>query len=302
MKPKLGFVGLGNMGSPMCRHLLDRGYEVSVNDADAGAVERFRGASARVEPSLFGLARSSDAVLLSLPNSDAVEEVVFGDGGLAEGLAAGSVVIDTSSSRPSSTRQVARRLAQRYIHMLDAPVSGGVLRAKEGSLAVMVGGEREVFESYREILEVFGEKVFYVGESGAGHLTKVINNLMSAATLATAAEAVLLGVRAGLDAERVVEVVNASSGRSNSTEVKFPEYILNGAFDDGFAVDLMNKDVKIALAEAADLGFPMLLGGGVGQIWQAAASGGYGAEGHTAIYAFLEELSGAKSTERRETK
>ncbi len=294
MKPRLGFVGLGNMGSPMCGHLLDRGYEVSVNDADAGAMERFRGASARVEPSLFGLARSSDVVLLSLPNSDVVEEVVFGEGGLAEGLASGSIVIDTSSSRPSSTRRVARRLARRYVHMLDAPVSGGVLRAKEGRLAVMAGGEREVFESCREVLEVFGEKVFYVGESGAGHLTKVINNLMSAATLATAAEAVLLGVRAGLDAERVIEVVNASSGRSNSTEVKFPEYILNEAFDDGFAVDLMNKDVKIALAEAADLGFPMLLGGGVGQIWQAAASGGYGAKSHTAIYAFVEVRAGVE--------
>ncbi|MDQ3510027.1 MAG: NAD(P)-dependent oxidoreductase [Actinomycetota bacterium] len=299
MKPKLGFVGLGNMGSPMCRHLLDRGYEVYVNDADAEAMERLRGTSARVEPSLSGLAGSSDAVLLSLPNSDVVEGVVFGDGGLAEGLASGSVVIDTSSSRPSSTREVAGELARRGVHMLDAPVSGGVLRAREGRLAVMVGGERAVFERYREVIGAFGEKVFYVGESGAGHLTKVINNLMSAATLATAAEAVLLGVRAGLEAKRVIEVVNASSGRSNSTEVKFPEYILNGAFDDGFAIDLMNKDVKIALAEAADLGFPMLLGGGVGQVWQAAASGGYGAESHTAIYAFLEELAGTQSVETK---
>lgn len=298
MKLKLGFVGLGNMGSPMCRHLLDRGYEVSVNDANAEAMERFRGTPARMETSLSGLASSSDAVLLSLPNSEVVEEVVFGDGGIAEGLAPGSVVIDTSSSRPSSTREVAGELAKRGVRMLDAPVSGGVLRAREGRLAVMVGGEREVFERCREVFDVFGEKVFYVGESGAGHLTKAINNLISAATLATAAEAVLLGVRAGLEAERVVEVVNASSGRSNSTEVKFPEYILNGAFDDGFAIDLMNKDVKIALAEAANLGFPMLLGGGVGQIWQAAASGGYGGESHTAIYAFLEELTGAGDGKR----
>lgn len=293
-KPNLGFVGLGNIGNPVCRHLLDRGHEVSVHDADAEAMEKFRGTPARIRLSLPELARSSDAVFLSLPNSDIVEKVVLGDGGLAEGLPPGSVVIDTSSSRPSSTREIAGRLSERGAHLLDAPVSGGVLRAKEGSLTVMVGGEREVFERFRGVMEVFGEKVFYVGESGAGHLTKAINNLMSAATLATAAEAVLLGVRAGLDAERVIEVVNASSGRSNSTEVKFPEYILSGKFDDGFAIDLMNKDVKIALDEAANLGFPMLLGGGVGQVWQAAVSGGHGAESHTAIYAFLEELAGER--------
>lgn len=296
MGPILGFVGLGSIGTPMCRQLLSRGYEVLAYDADPRAVERLRDTEARVAESLAELASSVDAVLLSLPNSDIVEQVILGDGGLAE-LSSGGVIIDTSSSRPSSTRHIARVLTENGVSMLDAPVSGGLIRAREGKLAVMVGGERAVFERYREILEGFGEQVFYVGESGAGHLTKAINNLVSAATLTTAAEAVLLGARAGLDPEKVVEVINAGSGRSNSTEVKFPRYILNRAFEDGFAIELMDKDVRIALDEAERLGFPAPLGSGVAETWRAAVNAGYGKKGHTEIYAFLEEL-----TKEREAK
>lgn len=296
-KPTLGFVSLGNVGAPMCRHLLSRGYGVFVYDVNPEALEKFRGTPAEPSPSLFNLARTVDAVLLSLPNSAAVEQVVFGEDGLREGLSEGKVLIDMSSSQPSSTRRIAKYLAEKGVHMLDAPVSGGVLRAGEGTLAIMVGGEKEVFERYRKVLGSFGEQIFYVGESGAGHLTKAINNLISATTLASAAEAVLLGVRAGLDPEALVEVVNAGSGRSNSTEVKFPRYILNRAFDDGFGIGLMNKDLKIALDTAAELEFPMLIGSAVGQVWQTAVARGFGSESHTAIYAFLEELSDRETKE-----
>ncbi len=291
MGPTLGFVGLGNIGAPICQCLLNSGYDVTVYDVDPDAMARFDGGPARLACSLAGLASSVDAVILSLPNSAVVEGVVFGDGGLSEGLSEGKVLIDTSSSKPSSTRRLSARLGDMGVQLLDAPVSGGVARAKEGKLAVMVGGEKEAFERYRGLLSAFGSQVFYVGESGAGHLTKAINNLISATTLASAAEAVLLGVRAGLDPAKIIEVVNASSGRSNSTETKFPRHILNGAFDDGFAVGLMNKDVKIALETAAELDQPMLIGASVGQVWQAAMAQGYAPEGHTAIYAFLEGLT-----------
>lgn len=292
MGPVLGFVGLGSIGTPMCRQLLQRGYEVLAYDADARAIEGLRGTDVQEASSLAELGRSVEAVLLSLPNSDIVEEVVIGDGGVAEGLPPGGVVIDTSSSKPASTRHIAQALSEMNISFLDAPVSGGVIRARDGKLAVMVGGERGVFERYLTVLEAFGEQVFYVGESGAGHLTKAINNLVSAATLTTAAEAVLLGERAGLDPERLVEVINAGSGRSNSTEVKFPRYILNRAFDDGFAIELMDKDVRIALDEAERLGFSAPLGSGISETWRAAVDAGYGKKGHTEIYAFLEELAG----------
>ena len=297
MKPRLGFVGLGNMGEPMCRHLLEAGYEVLVHDASPEAVASLKGTAAEPAESLQALSSSADVALLSLPNSDVVEEVVLGEGGLLKGLSAGKVLIDTSSSKPSSTRGIAHRLAENGADMLDAPVSGGVLRAREGKLSVMVGGKREVFERCGPILRAFGEKVFYVGDHGTGHLVKALNNLLSATTLASAAEAALLAEKAGISPEMFVEVINASNGRSYSTEVKFPQYILDRSFDDGFALGLMNKDVKIALETAAELGFPMLVGSNVSQLWQAAAAKGYGPEGHTTFFAFLEELAGGRAEE-----
>lgn len=281
----------------MCSCLLDRGYDVFVYDANPRAREQFRGTSARLVSSVAELARSVDTVVLSLPNSAIVEQVVYGEGGLGEGLSDGKVLIDTSSSRPSSTRRIAAYLGDKGVHMLDAPVSGGVMRAKEGTLAVMVGGEREVLDRCFEILNSFGEQIFHVGTHGNGHLAKALNNLLSATTLASAAEAALLGARAGLDPEKLIEVVNASSGRSASTEVKFPRYVLNGAFDDGFGISLMNKDAKIALETADELGFPMLIGSAIGQVWQTAVAQGFGSEGHTAIYTFLEQLAGQQGTE-----
>ena len=292
MRPKVGFVGLGNIGAPMCRRLLEDGYEVSVYDANPEAVSKLGDTSAEPAGSLEAIATSADVVLLSLPNSDIVEEVVLGSGGLAEAFSSGKVLIDTSSSRPSSTRVVAGELADRGAEMLDAPVSGGVLRAREGALSVMVGGRREVFDRCSAILEAFGSKVFYVGGHGAGHLVKSLNNLLSATTLASAAEAMLLAERAGVAPELFVEVINAGNGRSYSTEVKFPRYVLDRSFDDGFALGLMVKDLKIALQTAAELGFPMPVGSTLAQLWQAADARGRGAEGHTAIYAFLEEYVG----------
>jgi len=291
VKPRLGLVGLGNIGEPVCRQLLAAGYEVRIHDADPDAASKLEDTTAEPADNLQALASAADVVLLSLPNSDVVEEVVLGEGGLLEGLSSGKVLIDTSSSKPSSTRSIAEKLAEGGVEMLDAPVSGGVLRAREGKLSVMVGGEREVFERHEEILSSFGEKVFHVGGHGAGHLVKALNNLLSATTLASACEAALLAGKAGISPETFVEVINASNGRSYSTEVKFPNYVLDRSFDDGFALGLMNKDVGIALEAAAEMDFPMRVGHVVRELWQTAAEAGYGPEGHTSIFAFLEDLA-----------
>lgn len=279
----------------MCLTLAKSGFSVVAYDANPSALNSIGGTEVEAAASLADLARVAEVCVLSLPNSSVVEDVVFGEGGLLEGLSEGDTIIDTSSSRPSSTREVARRLAAQGIEMLDAPVSGGVLRAEQGDLAVMVGGEPEVFEKHRVVLEAFSSQIFYVGGSGSGHTAKAVNNLVSATTLASAAEAVLLGERAGLDPETLVAIINASSGRSNSTEVKFPRYVLNRAFGDGFAISLMNKDVKIALETASELGFPTVMGSAVGQVWQAAVAQGFGGKGHTAIYEFLEAFTGDQS-------
>ena len=300
MRPRLGFVGIGNIGEPVCRHLMDEGYELLIYDADPEALAKLGDAPAESAASPEALATESDVVLLSLPNSDVVEEVIFGEGGLKDGLSSGKALIDTSSSRPSSTRGISKRLAAKGIDMLDAPVSGGVLRAREGTLSIMVGGKRAVYEKYRGLLESFGDKIFYVGDHGAGHLVKALNNLLSATTLASAAEAALLARRAGVAPDAFVEVINASNGRSYSTEVKFPRYILNRTFDDGFALSLMSKDLKIALEAAAEMEVPMPIGSTLAQIWELAAARGYGPENHTAIYAFLEDLLGERDGGHKE--
>lgn len=297
MRPRLGVIGLGNIGEPVCRHLLEEGYEVFVYDVDPEAMSRLGGTAAEPTESPGALASAVEVVLLSLPNSAVVEQLVLGEGGVLGSLSSGKVLIDTSSSKPSSTRMIAGRLAEVGVDMLDAPVSGGVLRAREGTLAVMVGGKREIFERCSAILEVFGGQVFFVGDHGTGHLTKALNNLLSATTLAGAAEAVILAEKAGLSMETFVEVVNASNGRSYSTEIKFPKYILNRSFDDGFATALMNKDLKIALEAAAEMDFPMFIGSATAQIWQAAVAQGNGARSHTEIYAFLESMTGSPKAE-----
>lgn len=294
---RLGLVGLGNIGENVCRRLLMAGYDVFVYDTDAGAVGRLSDTEARPTASLAELASVSEVVLLSLPNSDVVERVVRDPGGLLEGLYGGDVIIDTSSSRPPSTRELADELSRAGIGMLDAPVSGGVSKAKEGRLSVMVGGEEAVFERCRGILGAFGERVVRVGEAGTGHLVKSLNNMLSATTLVSAAEAMILAERSGVSPETFIEVINAGNGRSYSTEVKFPNFVLDRSFDeDGFALDLMVKDVGIALQAALEAGHPMLSGSVVSQLWQAAASNGYGKRGHTAIYEFIEQLS--RGTER----
>ena len=286
----VGFVGLGNIGNPMCARLLESGLKVRAYDEDPGALQRMCTAGAEHAGSPAEAALWADAVLLSLPNSNAVEDVVLGERGLVERLEDGATVIDMSSSRPSSTLRLATELDRRGASMLDAPVSGGVSRARSGELTVMVGGERALYERYLPLLEKMGDKVFHVGGPGTGHLAKALNNLLSATTLASATEAVLLGERAGLRPEALIEVVNASTGRSNSTEVKFPYYILNGAFDAGFSTELYDKDVSLALEAAAEEGFPMPVGEAVGEIWHQAVEAGYGPADHTRLYSFVEEL------------
>lgn len=294
MKPVLGLIGLGNIGEPICRHLIKEGYAVFVYDVDREAVAQLEDTTAEPTESPRALASVADVVLLSLPNSVVVEEIVLGEDGLAESLSPGKVVIDTSSSKPSSTRTISGRLAEAGIDMLDAPVSGGVMKAREGTLAVMVGGRREVFERCLPILQAFGGEIFFVGDHGTGHLAKSLNNLLSATTLASAAEAVILAERAGLSPDLFVEVINASNGRSYSTEVKFPKYILDRSFGDGFATALMSKDLKIALEAAAEMDVPMLIGSTVAQVWQAAVAQGNGSRSHTEIYAFLENMTGSQ--------
>ena len=291
--PTVGFIGLGNIGGPMCGRVLEAGFAVVAFDvrAEALAVVVERGARGAASPA--DVAAHTDLILLSLPNERVVQAVLFGPGGIVETARPGTLIVDTSTSRPLVTRETAARLAAKGLRMLDAPVSGGVARAREGTLAVMVGGDAADLERCRPVLSSFGSQIFHVGGIGAGHVAKAVNNLISAATLLVTAEAVAAGTKAGVDPARLIEVINASSGRSNSSEVKFPRYILNRRFDAGFAVELMYKDLTIATELADAVGSPLLVGALIRQIWGLVHDRWPQAD-HTVVARLVEELAGVE--------
>ncbi|MDD7968549.1 NAD(P)-dependent oxidoreductase [Actinomycetospora lemnae] len=246
----VGFVGLGHMGTPMASRLVDDGVTVRAYDASPDARAAFAAAvpGATVVDTAAGTATGAEAVLLCLPDSDVVESVV------AE-LDAARVVVDMSSSEPLRTRALAEQLAGTGRVLVDAPVSGGVSGARAGTLAVMVGGPDEVVADLDPLLAAMG-RPRHVGPVGAGHALKALNNLMSAAHLVASSEAVLVGEEFGLDPAVMLEVVNGSSGRSGSTENKWPNHILPGTYGAGFGIGLMVKDIHIALDLAASTSVP----------------------------------------------
>jgi len=268
---RIGFVGLGNMGGPMAGHLARAGFKLAVADLRPAAIERVR---AQVEceapASLIDLARACRVVITMLPDGKAVREVLLGEGGLAAGLAAGSVVIDMSSSSPVGTRELGQELSRSSITLVDAPVSGGVRKAVEGSLAILAGGQSAAIARCRRVLETLG-KVFLTGAPGSGHAMKALNNFLSAAALATTAEAILAGERFGIDPKVMIEALNSSTGRNTATDQKYPAYVLPRTFNSGFALGLMAKDLRIALELARSVGTPATLLKDCTDLWNAAA-------------------------------
>jgi 3-hydroxyisobutyrate dehydrogenase len=258
-QPRVIVVGLGAMGAPMARMIAAAGtFTLSVYDADPSAVAALADVAAPLQ-SLQQSLSEADFVVLMLPNSNVVEGVLVADGGL-DRCAPGTTIIDMGSSRPASTVALAARANSRGVGYLDAPVSGGRARAQSGRLSIMVGGDAEVFAHARPLLDTMGESVVAVGDSGSGHALKSLNNLLSAIGLAAAAEILGVGTRFGLDPAVMLEVINASTGRNQATEVKFAPYVLTGTHDSGFALELMIKDLRIALELAAGVDAPTPLG------------------------------------------
>jgi len=258
----IGFVGLGNMGEPMVRRLADAGYQVCGYDLAGAARERLAGTpGVTVTSSVSAVADGAGAVILMLPDSAAVEAVLLGDGLLGDGLLARikppTLVVDMSSSEPARTRALAERAGAGGVTMIDAPVSGGVVGARAGSLTIMTGGPADALTRMRPVFEVLGGMIVHAGDiAGAGHAIKALNNLMSAAHLLVSAEAIEAGQAFGLDPAVMVDIVNGSSGRSGSTQTKWPRYILPATFDSGFSMSFMVKDMKIALQLADAAGLP----------------------------------------------
>src|SRR5262245_25257702 len=291
---RIGLVGLGNMGRPMAARIRAAGFELVVFDAREDAARTVAGAcGATAADSLATLATHSDVVVTMLPDGAAVGRVVLGPGDrLLDDLPRGAVVVDMGSSSPTGTRDLGAHLAEHGVGMLDAPVSGGVRRATDGTLSIMVGGDPALVARCAPLFRAVGERVFECGGLGSGHAMKALNNLVSAAGLLAAAARVVGGFRVGLDPSRMLDVLNASTGRNYAAEQKLAQFVLSRRFDAGFSLALMVKDLATALDLAHETDTPAPLAAECGALWKRAAAALEPGADHTAIVRWLESLAG----------
>lgn len=289
----LGFVGVGRMGGPMASRLLDAGHSLCVFDTNADVVKPLLARGATAARSAAEVASTAQVVFMSLPTPPVVQAVSVGDEGILRGSTI-TTLIDLSTTGPSVAGVVARAAGERGVAWVDSPVSGGVAGAKAGTLAVMVSCAKPTFDGIDALLRTFG-KTFYVGDKpGLAQIAKLANNLLAAAALVVSSEAVAMGVKAGLDAKVLIDIINAGSGRNSATQDKFPRSILPRTFDFGFATGLSYKDVRLCVDEAEALGVPMVAGAAVRQML-AITQAKFGADSDfTSIAKVVEEWAGVE--------
>jgi len=296
----IGFLGIGTMGWPMAAQLAKAGYALAVRDLSAERVAAFIAEhSAETAPTNAALAARSDIVITMLPTSREVEAALTAEDGLLAGLRPGALLVDMTSGSPTATQGLAGQVAAAGGHMIDAPVSGGVARARTGDLAIMVGGEAADIARAEPVLRCMGSSVVRAGPVGAAHAMKALNNLMSAAGFLIGAEALLIGRKFGLDPATMVDILNASTGMNNSTQRKFKQMVISRRFDGGFGLDLMVKDLTIALDLAKETATPAPFAALCREMWAAAqAMLGPGRE-HTELAKLSERLAGAEIVSER---
>jgi len=262
---EIGYIGVGRMGGRLARRLVDAGYKLTVFDTSEAAVQSFVQLGAKAAASPAAVASECEIVITCLPTPAVVQAVALGKAGIIEGSRV-KIFIDMSTTGATYAKRIAEGLRAKGIKSADAPISGGLVGAERGTLAVMVSCEEEVLTRIRPIMEVFGT-IFVLGhQPGMGQTMKLLNNLLSATAMAIASEAVVMGVKAGLDAKQVIEVINAGTGRNSATADKIPRCVIPRAFNTGFAISLLNKDVRLCLEEADALGVPMIVGNAVRQL------------------------------------
>jgi 3-hydroxyisobutyrate dehydrogenase len=288
----IGFIGLGNMGYPMAKRLAAAGYKLYVADLNADAVKKFCAETGATAADLKTLGASSTVVITMLPDGKAVRKVLMDANGAVSGMKAGTILVDMSSCSPVDTRVLSQELKAKGFDLIDAPVSGGVVKAVSGGLAIMAGGAADAIAACKSLLENMG-KVFATGASGSGHAMKAINNFLSATTLAITSEAVIAGTKFGLDPKVIVDIINASTGRSNSSEHKFPTFILPEKYNSGFFLGLMAKDLRFAKALNEAVDAPNTFVNAISALYDAAEKElGFQAD-NCEIHRYLEQLSGS---------
>jgi 3-hydroxyisobutyrate dehydrogenase-like beta-hydroxyacid dehydrogenase len=289
----LGFIGVGRMGSPMSSRLLDAGYSLCIFDTNPEAMKPLVARGAKQAASAAEVASAAETVFVSLPTPNIVQAVALGEKGVIHGSAV-KKLIDLSTTGPGVAKIVAQALSERKITLVDCPVSGGITGAVKGTLAVMVSCPKDIFTEVEPILKTFG-KTFFTGEKpGLAQSAKLANNLLAAAAIAITSEAMAMGVKAGLDAKVLLDIINSGSGRNTATTDKFPRAVLPGTFDFGFATALSHKDVRLCLEEAEAMGIPMVVGVAVRQMLTITMAK-YGANSDfTCVAKVLEDWAGVE--------
>ena len=295
---QVGFIGIGVMGRPMTLNLLKAKHHVTIyaRHPEKPAIQEVINSGAKLAPSPRSVAMASDIVITMLPNSPQVEEVVAGPQGLLEGARKGLIIVDMSTIAPAVSRKLAQEASIRGVHLLDAPVSGGSQGAINGTLTIMVGGEREFFEQARPVLEAMGKKenIFHVGHNGAGEIIKLVNQVLCGAITAAVAESFVLGVKAGADVDTMAKIIGASTGANWQLANQFPLRAFNGSFQPGFMTDLLHKDLGLALDLAAENTVPAAMIALTRQMYEMARAEGYGRDDYTSLLKVLEHMAGVE--------
>jgi 2-hydroxy-3-oxopropionate reductase len=290
MAERVGFIGLGIMGMPMARNLMDSGYELTVHNRSPEKAEELGKEGATVAATPREVAQKSDVVITMLPDSPQVREVVADEDGVLEGISEGALLIDMSTISPVVTEELAEALKEKGASMLDAPVSGGDVGAIEGTLSIMVGGDEADFERARPLFEVMGKTATHVGPTGAGQVTKAANQVVVALTIEAVSEALVLGSAGGVSPEKILDVLGGGLAGNKVMEVK-REKFLSHEFDPGFRSELHHKDLGIALAAGREYGVVLPVTAIVDQMLLSMMRKGWGGEDHSALLRIIEDLS-----------
>jgi 2-hydroxy-3-oxopropionate reductase len=291
----IGFIGLGIMGKPMAKNLLKAGYKLVVRDINQAPMDELAAMGAETGKSNVDVASRCNVIITMLPNSPHVKQAVLGDNGVIEGIRSGSVLIDMSSIAPGVSKEIAEALRLKNADMLDAPVSGGEPKAIDGTLAVMVGGKKNIFDKYCDVMKAMAGSVVYVGEIGAGNTAKLCNQIVVALNIAAVSEAMVLAKKAGVKPELVYKAIRSGLAGSTVMDAKAP-MMMDRNFKPGFRIDLHIKDLNNAIETSHDVGVPLPLTAQVMEILQALRVDGCGGEDHSAIVKFYEKNANAEVT------
>ena len=293
MPGKVGFIGLGAMGGPMALNLLKHGFSLVVHDIDATKLEPALAAGAAVAQSPEAVAAAVERTIAMVETTDQAETVILGEHGVVNGAGNGHIVLCMSTIDPFAARRIGERLAERGIAMLDAPVSGGTVRAKSGELSVIVGGAAQTYAACEDLFRAMGKNLFHVGGLGQGLAMKLLNNMLGQVATVAIAEALVFGVKAGLDPHQIYEVVRVSTGNSVQFENRAPR-MLRRDFAPGGTIDISYKDQDLETSFAKRLGVPLLLANLTQQVYQMARAQGLNKEDGSAIIKVFEDLAGVK--------